>query len=357
MKKKVFIMNINSKYFANQDSFLEYVINSHSKYLILVASSTIINLKNFNKQNIKIVGAIFSHIIYKNEAYDKGLISIEISEDMNLDFIENIKDYEFDANKFAKIKSIITIFNGFNENNEEFFIKLFENIPFDTNILGGGAGIIEDKNKKVFFNNDGFFLNSAIILSVNKKIKIASKHGWECLCGPYIVTSSEKNILKTIDYIDAFEIYQNEIKKDCNIYLTKDNFLDISKNYPIGIVRYLGLDIVRDPISFEEGKLVLVAEIRVNSIINILKGNKKSLINAAREAAQEVLDESSDLAVVFNCITRKSFLEEEFKDELDAIYTQISSNNMIGAVTIGEIANNGNRYINLLNKSCAIGGI
>jgi hypothetical protein len=29
---------------------------------------------------------------------------------------------------------------------------------------------------------------------------------------------------------------------------------------------------------------------------------------------------------------------------------------MIGVLTIGEIANNGNRNINLLNKSCVIGG-
>jgi hypothetical protein len=121
-------------------------------------------------------------------------------------------------------------------------------------------------------------------------------------------------------------------------------------------VRYSGDDIVRDPISFEEGKLILVTEVKVNSIINILKGNKISLINAAKEAAIEALGENCNLAFVFNCITRKNFLEENFKEELDEIYAQINSNNMIGALTIGEIANSGNRNINLLNKSCVIGG-
>jgi hypothetical protein len=351
-------MNINSKYFENQNRFLEYAITCNTKYLIFSASATTIQLEKFNKQNINIYGAIFSHIIFENKVYEEGLISIEIDdEEINLDFIENIKNYKFDGNKFIQTESIITIFNGFNNYNQEFFIKLFENIPLDINIMGGGAGIIENKNKKVFFNNKGFFLNSVILLSIKSKIKLTSRDGWKSLSGPYIVTSSDKNILKTIDYMDAFELYKNEIKKDCNVDITKDNFLEISKNYPIGIVRYSGANIVRDPISFEKGKLILVTEVGVNSIINILKGNKINLINAAKEAAIEVLDKNSNLAIVFSCITRKSFLEENFQEELNGIYAQIDSNNMIGALTIGEIASNGNRYINLLNKSCVIGGI
>ena len=88
------MMNISSKYFENQDTFLEYVITSSSKYLILSASSTTIELQKFNEQNINIYGAIFSHIIFENKIYDKGLISIEINEEINLNFIENIKNYK-----------------------------------------------------------------------------------------------------------------------------------------------------------------------------------------------------------------------------------------------------------------------
>ena len=239
-------MNLNPKYFENQDKFLNHTINPSSKYLILLASNTTIELQKFNKQNIDIYGAIFSYITFKNKIYDKGLISIEISDkEMDLDFIENIKNYKFDINKFAEVRSMITIFNGFNNHNQDFFIELFENTPLDVNIMGGGAGIIEDKNKKVFFNNRGFFKNATILLSIKSKIKLTSKEGWEYLSGPYIVTSSDKNIIKTIDYIDAFELYKNEIKKDCNIDLNKDNFLEISKNYPLSIVKYTDDNIVR----------------------------------------------------------------------------------------------------------------
>lgn len=42
---------------------------------------------------------MFFHIIYKNEVYDKGLISIEIKKDIKLNFIENVKNYLLSASK------------------------------------------------------------------------------------------------------------------------------------------------------------------------------------------------------------------------------------------------------------------
>jgi hypothetical protein len=350
-------MNINFNYFDNQESFLKYATNKEIKYLIFVASLTDIIIEDFNKNSIEFFGAIFSHIIYKNKLYEKGLISIEITKELNLDFIKNTKDYKFANSKYFESKSIITIFDGFSENSENFLIKLFENIGFNTNIIGGGAGLLEDKAKKAFFSNEGFFSHSAILLFLNEKINISSKHGWEYLSGPYIVTSTKKNILKSIDYTGAFELYQDVIKEDCGLTLTKDNFLEISKTYPLGIIKYTGDEILRDPISFENSNLVLITEIRANSIVNILKGNKDNLIDAASQAAKEALDENSNLALVFNCITRKNFLEENFEEELNSIYTEIKTNNMIGVITLGEIANHGNRYLSLLNKACVIGGI
>lgn len=351
-------MYINVNYFDTQDSFLNSINNKNLKYLLFFTSSTSLSIEDFNKKDLQVYGAIFSHIIYKNKLYDKGLISIEINENFNFEFIRDIKEYKFNDKCFLNDKSIITILDGFSKYNEEFLVRLFENVTIDTNIIGGGAGIIEDTSLAAIFNNEGFSFNSALLLSLkDKKINISSKHGWEYLSGPYIATSSKKHLLETIDYINAFELYKNVIKEDSGIELTKDNFLEVSRIYPIGIIRYKGECIVRDPISFENGKLVLIAEIKENSIINILKGNKIKLIEAAQEAAKIALNKNSELSIVFSCITRKNFLGNDFEDELNLIYNEISTSNMIGFMTIGEISNNGNRYISFLNKTCVIGGI
>ena len=74
------MINISSKYFENQDTFLKYIITSSSKYLILSASSTTIELQKFNEQNINIYGAIFSYITFKNKILiTPNKINMEIS--------------------------------------------------------------------------------------------------------------------------------------------------------------------------------------------------------------------------------------------------------------------------------------
>lgn len=73
--------------------------------------------------------------------------------------------------------------------------------------------------------------------------------------------------------------------------------------------------------------MILVTEVGVNSIINILKGNKKSLISAAKKQLKRFWMKSTkcNLALVFNCITKKRFFGENFQEELDEIYAQIDS--------------------------------
>lgn len=350
-------MEMDIKYFDNQESFIKSINKKNIKYFLLIASNTKISLNNFNKNNIEIVGAVFPQIIFKNKLFEKGLICIEVDSSMNLHFIENIKDYKFSENKFLHAKSIITILDGFSKYNEEFLSELFENVDVNTNIIGGGTGLLENRSKATLFNNEGFYNNSAVLLTLNSEINIGSKHGWDYLDGPFIATSSEKNILKTIDYIDAFEHYKKIVKKDCGLDITKENFLEISKNYPLGIVKYKGEEIVRDPVSYENGNLILIGEITENSVINVLRGNKDNLLSAVEFAAEDVLKKHCDITMIFTCISRKNFLEENFEDELNIIFEKSKSSTIIGVVTVGEIANNGNRYISFLNKTCVIGGI
>lgn len=348
-------MKTNISYFKDLESFISQIDNLNIEYLLLVATNTTIEIEKINTLNI--TGAIFPEIIYENKLYTTGLIAIEIKSNMKIHFYDDISKEQNFNNIFQSTKSIITLLDGISIHNETFLQNLFYNVNIDTNIIGGGAGTINGENIKVLFNKSGFYNDSAILLTLETTINIGVKHGWEYLTGPFVVTSSEKNILKQLDYKSAFDIYKNIIEKDSGIVLTKDNFQETSQNYPIGIVRYMGEQIVRDPIIYEEENLVLVGEISNNSIINILKGDKQKLLDSAKEATKEALKEESELVIVFECISRKEFLKDKFDEELNNIFSQLHNQKGIGVVTIGEVANNGNRYINFLNKTCVVGAI
>lgn len=195
-----------------------------------------------------------------------------------------------------------------------------------------------------------------------------------------MVTSSNKNILKSLNFMDAFEVYKSVVEEDSGLkfnnafetyknvvendsgeQFNEDNFFDIAKSYPLGIVKFNKEIIVRDPIAKDEkGNMVLVGDLEQNSTINILKGNKKSLIESSNNAIKKALESNNNKleiknVVLFDCISRCIFLEEDFKEELGGIKKQVSNETLFGALTLGEIANNGNEYINFYNKTCVVG--
>lgn len=348
-------MEIIANYFETFEELIEK--NNHQEYLLFVGSKTNIDVDILKNSNIKVFGGIFPQIIFKDKVYDFGVIAIEINDNMKPHFIKDISKSSLEKNNFKDVKSVITIIEGLSKHNESFIQELFEKVDIHTNILGAGAGSFEYEEKAFIFDNSGFYKDAAIVLSLKNSIDLGVKHGWEYLEGPYVITSSDGNILKTIDHRSAFEVYKEIVEKDYGQAITKESFLEIAKNYPFGIVKYKGEEVVRDPITFDGENLILVGKVSNNSVINILKGKNESLLNASREAISDALKNSCKFILVFDCITRKSFLEDKFDEELGTIYRDTNASTFIGAISIGEVANEGNKYINFLNKTCVIGGI
>ncbi|WP_419771385.1 MAG: FIST C-terminal domain-containing protein [Candidatus Marinarcus sp.] len=350
-------MKIVALYFENIDLFLEHCGNHPSDYVLLVASNTQLDLKKFNHVNVNVYGALFPQIIFNKTLYDTGLIAIEINSSMNVHFIKSMQENSLLERNFQNVKSVIAVIEGLSQHSEEFLQELFEKIDIDTNIIGGGAGVKGETSKAVIFDKEKFYHDGAILIALIHNITLGVQHGWSYLQGPFIVTESEKNIVKKIDYKPAFEVYKEVIEKDCGIEINEQNVADVLNNYPLGVLKYEGEQIVREPISVSNGELVLVGNITNNALVNVLKGKNRHLLNAVKVASNDALKENCELVIVFDCTTRENFLEEKFEEELDIIFKKAKSSTLIGAVTLGEIANDGNRYIHFLNKTCVIGGI
>jgi len=94
-------------------------------------------------------------------------------------------------------------------------------------------------------------------------------------------------------------------------------------------------------------------------MVYLLEGDINNLINAAEEAAVNVFSNSNNpteqIAMVFDCISRVLYMEDEFDRELQVINKHCSSSALFGVLSIGEIANSKSGSIRLLNKSTVIG--
>ncbi len=353
-------MNKGKFYFSVKD-FLEDNSNNTKNVFLLIAEYTNFQITDLNNYQGKSSGAIVPFVIYNNEFFNKGVIACFLEEASSIALIKDLSVFDIDNSFFKNKESFIVLLDGLSSNITNFLDNLFENIPQNTQVMGGGAGKLTLKNDPVIFLEGKLYSNAAIIIATSFKLHTKVANGWEHLEGPFLTTNSYQNVLKTLNFKKAFDVYKDVVEQNSGMKFTDDNFFDIAKFYPLGIVKFNSEAVVRDPIYLnEDNDMVLVGDIPQNSTINILKGEKENLLNSSKTALEEVLKESNSQKnqdiFIFDCIARSIFLGDDFTEELNVIKSQMEENStLFGALTFGEISSSQDKYINFYNKSCVLG--
>jgi hypothetical protein len=349
-------------YYEKTEDFLNLNLQKNTKYLLLVAEHTSFSLDEIQKKEINFIGAIVTQVVYNENSFDKGLLLIELDDESKTFLIKDIQNFKIDKDQLASNNSFTLIIDGLSSHITPFLESIFNTLPSNSQIIGGGAGKLTLEQEPVIFSNEGIFEDAALLIASTSELTVGVENSWEYLEGPFIVSSSNKNILKSLDFENSFEVYKRIVEKDSGKVFTKDNFFELSKSYPLGIIKHDNEIIVRDPIAKDEnGYMILVGDLEQNSTINILKGNKQSLINSSKNTILKIkekkkLNEISNI-IVFDCISRSIFLDNDFNLELKSLKNNIEDKKLFGALTLGEIANNGNEYINFYNKTCVVGAL
>lgn len=316
---------------------------------------------------VPLFGGIFPEIILNNKKLSKGVIAAGINIDPGIAVIQDLSnesaDYETQITKNSWKSDISTMFvfaDGMSGRISALIEGLFNTFGLGINFIGGGAGSLSFVQKPCIITNQGLLSDTAVLAGTTISSGIGVKHGWSTVQPGLSVTESLKNKIKTINWKPAFEIYRNIVENHSGKMFSENEFFNIAKSYPFGIRKLGAENIVRDPLLKEaDGTLVCVGEVPQNSPIEILSGDKNSLINAAEEAKnaakRNFMPSGERIETLFfiDCISRVLFLEDAFQDELNKVYDKDLP--MIGALTLGEIANSGNDYLEFYNKTAVVG--
>ncbi len=309
-------------------------------------------------------GGIFPAIINNKEKLESGYIILGINAEIYLKTIPRIsnldtvfdKELEDFFEQSGSIQTVAVIVDGYSQRITSLLDSLFLNLGLDYNFIGGGAGSLTMKHKPCIFSNQGLLKDSAIIVGLNLECSIAVQHGWESIAGPFKITESDRNIVHSIDYKGAFDIYKKIVDEHSGKDLTEDNFFEIAKAYPFGVHKLGSEKVVRDPLYCKSGELHTVGELPEGTFFDILHGKKDSLINAANYIRQQInltdKTHSDSFEIFFDCISRVLFLEEDFIHELEAVNEEETP--LFGALSIGEIANNKKDYLEFYNKTAVL---
>lgn len=313
-----------------------------------------------------VFGAVFPDIIFNNQKYETGTVVLQLTHspeihivrnlaNKNLDFYEILEnlDFNFDGNK-----TIFTFVDGMAERIGNIIEALFATVGLQHNYIGGGAGSLSFKPKPCIITNQGLLGDSLLLALTEVRSGIGISHGWKHKSGPYRVTESSGNRIISLDWKPAMQVYREVVEENTGTVLNRDNFFDSAKSYPFGISKLNAEHVVRDPITFlDDNSIVCVGDVPQESFIDILSSSPDSLISAAGQAyssASSNFNGRPDDELVFfvDCISRVLYLEDRFGEELSAVHK--SGVPMIGALTLGEIANDGGDFLEFFNKTSVV---
>lgn len=328
-------------------------------------------IENLNQKKISFFGGIFPGLIYGNQQITQGCIIKKFKAVLPPVCISGIAETQFVG--FETIESAgqitggtaIVLLDGLTPNICRFLETLNDLLGENCNFIGGGAGFISLQQQPCIFSTCGFLMDTAVVCVIEDKVRLGVRHGWAQLAGPLVATHTNGNTILQLNWQPAIDIYNRIVEQDCGIALDKDNFASIAQRYPFGILREKEDDIVRDPLAIgENGSIVCIGEVPPNTVLNVLKGHRASLLDAARSAMYDCGDQAglplhASGTFVVDCVTRTHYLDEQFGEEMDIVRDNLviknSEQEPYGVLSLGEISSYGEGLLELFNKTIVIG--
>lgn len=316
-------------------------------------------------------GGIFPKIIYNRRAWDEGVLVIELPCPPEIMVISGLSDPLADysaaleapcrawtAHEPAQDDTIFVFVDGLSSRIAALVEALFLSFGLERNFIGGGAGSLSLTQKPCLITPEGLVMDAGLVVRLPLRSSVGVAHGWQPITDFMKVTEADRNTILSLDWHPAFDRYQELVKEHSGWIFTEENFFDIAKCYPFGINKLSGEVVVRDPLAADKRNgLVCVGEVPVGSFVHLLNGNAETLISAAARA-RSLAEESAPEGVtdknptfLIDCISRALFLGDKLSEELEAA---AGSGDVVGAMTLGEIANNGLDYLEFYNKTVVV---
>ncbi|MCB9423072.1 MAG: FIST C-terminal domain-containing protein [Ardenticatenaceae bacterium] len=316
--------------------------------------------------SIPLLGGVFPQLILAQTKLTRGTLVIGLLETPDVLVIPGLSNPAVDYDdvideqypELGEAQTMMVFVDGLSTRISALIDSLFNVFGLEINYIGGGAGSLTLVQQPCLFTNQGLVQDSAVLALLKTASGIGVSHGWHSIRGPFKVTESEKNVIKTLDWRPAFDVYREILAEEADITITPENFFDLAKGYPFGINRLGSEKVIRDPIAVIDGSsLVCVGEVPSESYVDIMTGDTQSLVQAAARAVKQgkahfKAGDPASTTLFIDCISRVLFLEDEFAQELNAVYDQATS--LVGALTLGEIANSGENYLEFYNKTAVI---
>jgi hypothetical protein len=311
--------------------------------------------------SVPVCGGVFPQVIADGERHDAGLLAIGLPTEPTITVVSELSDPDTSLPANGSEAAFVFVDAYADPDGVESLIDaLFRTYSVGLSVVGGGAGRLDGGDEPCLFTGDGIMEDAAVMVTIDQPIGIGVRHGWNEVAGPFRVTDADGGMIRELDGEPACEVYQEAIETNTDATLHREDFFETATAHPFGISRLDGEPIVRDPFDLDGAAISCFGPVPEGEFVTVLSGEPDTLIGAAEQAADTALNdetvaEDAETLCVFDCISRQLYLQDSFDREISAIDTDALP--MVGALTIGEIANDGTGHLDYYNKTAVVAAV
>jgi hypothetical protein len=220
---------------------------------------------------------------------------------------------------------------------------LYLNLANRVHYAGANAGSETFQPMACLFDGHRLVPNGLLLMILEQHKGAILEHGYHAPKRTVYATSTEGNCISQIDWRPAFEVYQELVRTQYDIEITKENFYEHAVHFPFGILRANHHVVVRIPVMLrDDGGLFCVGEVPPNALLTLLERPAVDTGETLRVLVDGLTvlngDPSGSELLLFYCAGRRMHLGEELAmAELSEFSRLTCAGKIAGAVSLGEI--------------------
>lgn len=292
--------------------------------------------------------------IYNRQCHDNSAVCIALHfEHTHLEIVgDNISSFKNDSKELGKslasrllapnLSYVLVLSDGHIVNGSDFINGVIEILGGDIPVSGGMAGDGNQFSQTLSGLNNEIAPGNVMLIGFygnRLQVGISVQRGFSFFGPERTVTKSEKNVLYEIDGENALELYKRYLGPFAN-ELPSSALL-----FPIAILNEAETEpLVRTILSIDEtkGTMTFAGNLPEGSRIRLMRSNLNQLIEKAKKGGEEAVTHFTSppaLALVMNCVGRKTILQSRKNEEIEELSKVFDSHTRVaGFYTYGEFS-------------------
>lgn len=212
-----------------------------------------------------------------------------------------------------------------------------------TAIVGGLAGDELAFKATFVFHDDTVVEEGAVAVWIasDKPLRMSTRHGWDPVGLPLLVTRAEGTHILELGGRPAAEAYEERLGVSPGV-LTPENFWDTSMYHPFGIVQMDGSTIIRvaRTKSPDGGLLIQGCVPPAGAMVQVMDGSADTLLDVVDAVGREAVAGTPEPGAIlaFSCAMRARIMKERTPEEAERLQAAVGDAKVFGLYCCGEFA-------------------